>query len=135
MTLNTIGQVSAGKVIPFETAEHPRTLYVTTHAAARQKKFIAFTICGSSLADAGICDGDRIACATRFSLSDLRPETIAVVNHPAGGLVAKRVSYDQVNHTLTLRAAACGYRDETFPADEIEIVAVVVDIIRSPYAG
>ena len=87
-TVNLIdyGQVGAGKIIDFL----PRgKRSVSVPGSQRTEGLVLVSVCGDSLRDLGITDGDQLICQTKFEKSEVKNGKLVVAALPCLGLVVK----------------------------------------------
>lgn len=89
---------------------------------------IIYTVRGPSLTDFNIFDDDRLLVLKKFSLRNIRPDTVCIVFiHSTGELVAKRI--DRTANKIILKASGGGVKDAEYAPEEIEIRGVVLDVL------
>lgn len=126
------GQVAAGKVIPFPS-DSLKTIEVPLSANLRNPKhIIAYTVLGDCLATAdprtSIYDGDDIVARTVFEKSEVC-NRICILRIYGSEMLAKRIRCNK-DGTLTLSPSNPNTFPITLPAEEVEVLAVVVEFIR-----
>lgn len=122
------GQIAAGKVVEFIPRQKKRWIAIpqSTH---RFQQFITYTVCGDSLLDRGIHDGDVVICRTRFEFSEIKEETVCVLLIRNSELTVKMISFNADN-TISVRSANPNFPDLLYPADEVEVKAIVCELQR-----
>lgn len=85
-------------------------------------------VCGDSLIDEGIFDGDKLICKVIFDASEIRPGRLVVVRIPTGRSVVKRIFFDGEN--VLLRSANPAYEDMVFEKDSIQVEGIVKELSR-----
>lgn len=127
--ISDAGQIGAGRSVDF--LPNSKKVWVTRPAAARANdNLIRVVVCGDSLVNDDIRNGDYLICRTNFDFSEIRNGSYVVAKLPSGELTIKKF-YLNLNQTVTLRAANSRYQDQTFEPDEIEIQAVALELSRS----
>lgn len=120
-TINVLSQVGAGKVVPF-TSKANLKIQVPLQ---EQTNIYAVEVCGDSLMDKNIHDGDFLIFRTEFQLSEITPEKVCIVYlHTTGELIARCVRFHPEG-IVTLCAANPAYPNKSYFADEIEIRGLV----------
>lgn len=126
VSLFDYGQVGAGKIIEFI----PRGKQVVTVAASsRTEGLVTVTVCGDSLCDLGINDGDNLICQTHIEKSDVKNGKLVIAQLPCLGLVVK--FFFQFEDKIVLRSANPRYEDLIYDAELVEIKALVVQSIKN----
>lgn len=127
-TVNLIdyGQVGAGKVIEFiPRGKSP----VNLPNSQRTEGLVTVSVCGDSLRDLGINDGDQLVCQTKFEKSEVKNGKLVVAQLPCLGLVVK--FFLQLENKIILRSANPQYEDLIYDADLVEIKAIVIQSIKN----
>jgi len=120
------GDVGAGKVVEFI----PRGSKTVILPKIQKKAEIAtVTVCGDSLRDVGITNGDSLICRVNIELADVTNGKLVVAQLPCLGLVVK--FFYQYENKIVLRSANPRYEDLIFDKDLIEIKAIVVQSIKN----
>lgn len=89
---------------------------------------IIYTVRGLSLSDFNIFDDDRLLVLKRFSLRNIKDDTICIVLiHSTGELVAKRL--EKGSNKIILKASGGGIKDAEYAPEEIEIRGIVLDVL------
>lgn len=125
----TIGSVGAGKVVPM--FPHKQTLELPAHitTTGRRIKSVAYLITGDSLIGSGVRDGDNLVCIDDFSLSDVKPYKVCVVEIiSTGELLAKHVIFQK--NAVILRSSNPKYADQTYGIDDIAVRHISVGVYR-----
>lgn len=118
------GQIGAGEVVEFI----PRGKSVVYLPKEEIKKGLAkATVCGNSLIDLGINDGDELLCQTQFEKSDVRNGKLVIAELPIG-LVVK--FFYQFENKIILRSANRRYKDLIYDADLVTVKAIVLKSIK-----
>lgn len=120
------GQVGAGKVVEFIPRKKKA---VTVPATFKTQGSATVTVCGDSLRDMGINDGDTLVCRTNIEKSDVQNGKLVVAQLPCLGLVVK--FFYQYEHKIVLRSANPRYEDLIFDKDLVEIKAIVTQSIKN----
>lgn len=121
------GQVGAGSAVDF--FDHPRSSLILRPQWVRDFREIATAeVCGNSLADEGIFDGDRLVCKIVFDAAELRPGKLVVVRIPTGRSVVKRIFFDE--YRIILRSSNAAYEDMIFERDDIVVEGIVKELVR-----
>jgi SOS-response transcriptional repressor LexA len=127
-TVNLIdyGQVGAGKIIEFiPRGKRP----VTVPQSQRTEGLVTVSVCGDSLRDLGINDGDRLICQTKFEKPEVKNGKLVVAQLPCLGLVVK--FFFQFENKIILRSANPRYEDLIFDVDLVEIKAIVIQSVKT----
>lgn len=121
-----LGQIGAGTVVEF-TPREARKWIPLPKTARPFDQFAEYEVCGDSLEDLGIKDGFLLTCRKNFELSEIRPNKVCIVHViPTDEQTAKLVSINN-DGTITLNGANSEYKAKTYFADEIQILALVVE--------
>lgn len=122
------GQIAAGNVVPFTS--NPRKKYIPLPQNAKPNdRFCEFEVSGDSLQSLGILDGDLLTCKINFTIAEIKPSTVCIVRIiPTAEETAKMVEIDVATETITLIGANPKYKPRTFFFDEIEILAIAVEL-------
>ena len=126
VNLMDYGQVGAGKVIEF--IPHGKRA-VNIPESRRIEGLVTVSVCGDSLRDLGINDGDQLVCQTRFEKSEVKSGKLIVAQLPCLGLVVK--FFFQFETKIILRSANPVYEDLIYDADLVEIKAIVIQSIKN----
>jgi len=120
------GQVGAGKVVDFI----PRgKRSVSLPQSLKTDGLVSVTVCGDSLRDIGIADGDNLICQTKFEKSEVKNGKLVVAQLPCLGLVVK--FFFQFENKIVLRSANPRYEDLIYDAELVEIKAIVIQSVKS----
>jgi len=120
------GQVGAGKVVDFI----PRgKRSVSLPQSLKTDGLVSVTVCGDSLRDIGIADGDNLICQTKFEKSEVKNGKLVVAQLPCLGLVVK--FFFQFENKIVLRSANQRYEDLIYDAELVEIKAIVIQSVKS----
>jgi SOS-response transcriptional repressor LexA len=120
------GQVGAGKIIDFI----PRGKRAVNISQSRKTDgLVTVSVCGDSLRDLGIADGDSLICQTKFERSDVKNGKLVVAQLPCLGLVVK--FFFQFENKIILRSANPRYEDLIYDAELVEIKAIVVQSVKN----
>ena len=126
----SLGQIGAGKIVPFTPRDQRKWIPVPKGARAFDQ-FSEYEVCGDSLTGLNIHDGDLLTCRKNFELSEVRPNKICIVRLlTTGEQIAKLVRLN-CDGTVTLSGANPRFEPQTYFADEIEILAMVVEVRRA----
>lgn len=126
VNLNDYGQVGAGKIVEFV----PRgKRAVVVPQSQRTEGLVTVSVCGDSLRDLGVNDGDTLVCQTKFEKSEVKNGKLVVAQLPCLGLVVK--FFFQFKNKVILRSANPLYEDLIFDADLVEIKAIVAQSIKN----
>jgi SOS-response transcriptional repressor LexA len=113
--LNDYGQVGAGKIVEFvPRGKRP----VIVPSSQRTEGLVTVSVCGDSLRDLGINDGDNLICQTKFEKSEVKN----------GKLVVAQLQFE---NKIILRSANPRYEDLIYDADLVEIKALVIQSIKN----
>lgn len=122
----SLGQIGCGKVVPFTPRDKRKWIPLPKDAKAFHQ-FTEYEVCGDSLSGERIFDGDLLTCRINFELSEIKPHKICIVRVlSTNEELAKKVSISN-DGTVTLSSANPNYPPLIFFADEIEILAIVVE--------
>jgi SOS-response transcriptional repressor LexA len=127
-TVNLIdyGQVGAGKIIDFlPRGKRP----VSVPGSLRTEGLVTVSVCGDSLRDLGITDGDQLICQTKFEKSEVKNGKLVVAALPCLGLVVK--FFFRFEKKIILRSANPRYEDLIYDADLVEIKALVIQSVKN----
>lgn len=126
ISLFDYGQVGAGKVIDFIPCGKRS---VTLPASQRTEGLVTVTVCGDSLCDLGINDGDHLICQTNIEKHEIKNGKLVVAQLPCLGLVVK--FFFCFEDKIVLRSANPRYEDLIFDADLVTVKAIVVQSIKN----
>lgn len=131
--LLNFGQVGAGKVVPFTPREERIPVALPFHLPDNDT-IGTVTVCGPSLSDLGIFDGDVLIVKRTFGKKAITEKTICVIYIiSTGELVAKRVR--QSERGITLLSSGGGAKNRFFEHDAIEVRGVVIGFQRMFVGG
>ncbi len=123
-----LGQIAAGSTV--EIFGYARKSLITRPRWAQKAEQVATAeVCGDSLADEDIRDGDRLVCKIIFDKSEVVAGKLVVAKLPSGGSVVKRIYFNK--DKIILRSSNQKYKDLIFHKDDVEIEAIVKELIRS----
>ncbi len=126
INLNDYGQVGAGKIIEFI----PRGKRgVTVPQSQKTDGLVTVSVCGDSLRDLGINDGDTLVCQTKIERSEVKNGKLVVAQLPCLGLVVK--FFFQFENKIILRSANPRYEDLIFDSELVEIKALVIQSVKT----
>ena len=126
VNLMDYGQVGAGKIIEFA----PRGKHsVTLPHSLRTEGLVTVSVCGDSLRDLGINDGDQLICQTKIERSEVKNGKLVIAQLPCLGLVVK--FFFQFENKIILRSANPRYEDLIFDVDLVEIKAIVIQSVKT----
>ena len=126
VSLQDYGQVGAGKIIEFI----PRgKRMVVVPASRRTEGLVTVTVCGDSLSDLGINDGDQLICQTNIEKYEVKNGKLVIAQLPCLGLVVK--FFFRFEDKIVLRSANPRYEDLIFDADLVEIKALVIQSVKN----
>lgn len=124
--LTDYGQVGAGKIIEFiPRGKRP----VNLPRSRKTDGLVTVSVCGDSLRDIGITDGDQLICQTKFEKTEVKNGKLVVAQLPCLGLVVK--FFYQLANKIILRSANPRYEDLIYDADLVEIKAIVVQSVKN----
>jgi len=124
--LYDFGQVGAGKIIEFIPRGKRR---VIVPRSQKTDGLVTVSVCGDSLRDLGITDGDRLICQTKFEKTEVKNGRLVVAQLPCLGLVVK--FFFQFENKIILRSANPRYEDLIYDADLVEIKAIVLQSVKN----
>ncbi len=121
------GAVGAGTAVEF--FEHPRSSLILRPQWVRDFKEVGTAeVCGDSLRDEGIFDGDMLICKVVFEAAEIKPNTLVVAQIPTGRSVVKRIHFK--GEKIILRSANEKYKDMIFEKEAVVIEALVKELKR-----
>jgi repressor LexA len=126
VSLQDYGQVGAGKIIEF--IPRGKRLMVVP-ASQRTEGLVTVTVCGDSLSDLGINDGDQLICQTNIEKYEVKNGKLVIAQLPCLGLVVK--FFFRFEDKIVLRSANPRYEDLIFDADLVEIKALVLQSVKN----
>ncbi len=126
VNLTDYGQVGAGKIVEFVPRGKQRVIVPTSQ---RTEGLVTVSVCGDSLRDLGINDGDNLICQTKFEKSEVKNGKLVVAQLPCLGLVVK--FFFQFETKIILRSANPRYEDLIYDADLVEIKAIVIQSVKN----
>ena len=80
---------------------------------------VTVTVCGDSLSDLGINDGDQLICQTNIENHEVKNGKLVIAQLPCLGLVVK--FFFRYEDKIVLRSANPRYEDLIFDVDLVEI--------------
>jgi SOS-response transcriptional repressor LexA len=86
VSLVDYGQVGAGRIIEFIPRGKRR---VNIPQSQKTDGLVTVSVCGDSLRDLGIMDGDNLICQTKFEKSEVKNGKLVVAQLPCLGLIVK----------------------------------------------
>jgi SOS-response transcriptional repressor LexA len=128
MRVDDYGPVGAGTVVDF--LPNGKSWVTRPRRAKDKDDIVRVTVCGDSLVDDGVLDGDRAICRLNFELGDVTNGRLVIVKLPDGGLTIKKI-YLTEQGLVCLKAGNSNYEDQYFELDEIEVKALVIETVRS----
>jgi SOS-response transcriptional repressor LexA len=126
VNLYDYGQVGAGKIIEF-IPQGKRS--VTVPASQRTEGLVTVTVCGDSLCDLGINDGDSLICQTNIEKYEIKNGKLVIAQLPCLGLVVK--FFFRFDDKIVLRSANPRYQDLIFDVDLVTVKAIVIQSIKN----
>ena len=126
VSLTDYGQVGAGKIIEF--IPQGKRL-VALPASQRVEGLVTVTVCGDSLCDLGINDGDRLICQTNIEKYEVKNGRLVIAQLPCLGLVVK--FFFRFENKIVLRSANPRYEDLIFDEDLVTIKALVIQSVKN----
>jgi len=126
VNLPDYGQVGAGKIVEFVPRGKQR---INVPNSQRTEGLVTVSVCGDSLRDLGINDGDNLVCQTKFEKSEVKNGKLVVAQLPCLGLVVK--FFFQFENKIILRSANPRYEDLIYDADLVEIKALVIQSVKN----
>jgi SOS-response transcriptional repressor LexA len=126
VSLIDYGQVGAGKIIEF-IPQGKRTIALP--AGRRTEGLVTVTVCGDSLSDLGISDGDRLVCQTNIEKYEVKNGKLVIAQLPCLGLVVK--FFFRFEDKIILRSANPRYEDLIFDIDSVTVKALVVQSVKN----
>jgi len=123
-----LAQVGAGRVVDFKP--RPKLLTVPTPVGVRQRERLAvFEVSGTSLDGLGLRDGDLLTCKLDFERFEAAGKLCVVRIVPTNEKIAKIVRPNG-DGTITLAPANPEFSDRVLPGDEVEILAIALEVRR-----
>ncbi|HEY0429359.1 MAG TPA: S24 family peptidase [Pyrinomonadaceae bacterium] len=126
VSLTDYGQVGAGKIIDF-IPQGKRS--VALPASRKIEGLVTVTVCGDSLSDLGINDGDNLICQTNIEKHEIKNGKLVIAQLPCLGLVVK--FFFRFEDKIVLRSANPRYEDLIFDADLVTVKAIVIQSIKN----
>jgi repressor LexA len=126
VSLVDYGQVGAGRIIEFIPRGKRR---VNIPQSQKTDGLVTVSVCGDSLRDLGIMDGDNLICQTKFEKSEVKNGKLVVAQLPCLGLIVK--FFFQFENKIILRSANPHYEDLIYDADLVEIKGLVIQSVRN----
>lgn len=122
-----IGQIGAGSTV--DIFGYPRKSYIARPQWAQKPEQVATAeVCGDSLLDEDIRNGDKLVCKIIFDKSEVAAGKLVVAKLPTGLSVIKRIYFDK--NKIILRSSNSKYKDLVYDKNDIEIEAIVKELIR-----
>ncbi len=132
ITVPDMGQMGAGATVEFLPSVRKRKITRPKNARPGDD-LISARVCGDSLRDDGIMDGDRVTCRLNFEMSEVKNGKLVIAKLPCGGLVLKHFYLldDGQNVKVLLMSANPAYPDLEYEIDDVEVKAIVMESVRS----
>ncbi len=122
-----LGQIGAGSTV--EIFGYQRKSHIARPRWAQNPEQVATAeVCGDSLLDEDIRNGDKLVCKIIFDKSEVIEGKLIVAKLPTGRSVVKRIYFKK--DKIILRSSNKNYKDLVFHRDDIEIEAIVKELIR-----
>jgi repressor LexA len=123
--VSVLGMIQAGMVV-----EHPADLveWVEISGVSCGMGLYALRVCGDSMIEAHICDGDLVLLRAKPDLWSMRQDAIAAVWVEGEGATLKKVSYD--GRSVLLKPANSNYPLRQVKPEQIELQGVVISSHR-----
>jgi repressor LexA len=120
-----LGRIQAGFVV-----EHPADLveWVEISGASCGAEVYALRVCGDSMIDAHICDGDLVLLRAKPDLWSMRQDAIVAVWVEGEGATLKNIEYD--GRSVWLKPANSNYPLRRMKPEQIELQGVVISSHR-----
>jgi repressor LexA len=120
-----LGMIQAGAVV-----EHPADLveWVEISEVLGEAELYALRVCGDSMIEAHICDGDLVLLRAKPDLWSMRQDAIVAVWVEGEGATLKKVSYD--GRSVLLKPANSNYPLRQVKPEQIELQGVAISIHR-----
>jgi hypothetical protein len=128
MTITNIGEIGAGRVVPFARPSKTQEIMPVPSSIVHLKP-MKFVVRGDSFIDEGYRNGAIMICRERFERSEVTPGKLCIVRVAGIDDMMKRV-FIETNGMVRLRAGNASYEDKFYAAEFVEIVALVVCEIR-----
>lgn len=124
-----LGQIGCGKVVSFTPRGQKK--WISLPAGARSfDKLEEFEVCGDSLEDLYIFDGDTLICRTNFEYCEIKPNRVCIIRFiKTNDLSAKMVQIN-VDGTVTILSGNIKYAPYVCFTDEIEVLALAIETKR-----
>jgi repressor LexA len=117
------GEVAAGN--PIEAIENGDSIGLPQDLVRGESTFV-LRVSGDSMADESICDGDYIICERRATARD--GETVVALVKPENNVTVK--IFFREGNSVRLQPSNDSMLPMVFPAEDIEIQAVVIGLLR-----
>jgi repressor LexA len=120
-----LGMIQAGLVV-----EHPADLveWAEISGVSCGVGLYGLRVCGDSMIDAYICDGDLVLLRAKPDLWSMRQDAIAAVWVEGEGATLKMVSYD--GQSVWLKPANSNYPSRQMKPEQIELQGMVISSHR-----
>jgi repressor LexA len=121
------GTVEAGFLV-----EHPTDEYslVNLPGPSHGPNDYALRVCGDSMIDAQICDGDLVVIRPLHDLWALKPGQIAVIWIEGEGATLKHIYYQEGDQAITLKPANRRYPSRTLERSRVGVQGVLLKVHR-----
>jgi SOS-response transcriptional repressor LexA len=124
VVVNHYGQTGAGKVVEFIPRGKTQIYWNNSTDEIQIKGIATLDVCGDSLIDVGINNGDELIVQTKFDKNEVKNGKLVVALLPCTGLVVK--FFYRFDHKIVLRSANPKYEDLIYDEDLIQIKAIVL---------
>lgn len=123
-----LGQIGAGSTVDIFSFSR-KSIIPRPRWAQKTEDVATAEVCGDSLLEEDIRDGDKLICKMIFDKSEVTAGKLVVARLPTGRSVVKRIHFD--NDKIILRSSNSKYKDMIFDKNDIEIEAIVKELIRN----
>lgn len=120
--LAVVAQGAAGKGVEYLPIVKFRDVRLPSWARAHDK-FVMIEVCGSSLKDARICNGDYVLV---YLTKDTREGDLVAINTPEGLLI--KYAHLETDGRVRLESANKKYPPKWFDSNEIDITGKVIRV-------
>lgn len=121
-----LGEIAAG--LPIEPLEDPEPVFVSTDLVKSPHGYYALKVCGNSMIEDNIENGDTVIIKSQSYLSSPKDTIVAIVN---GGATLKRFGGIDENGQVTLLPRNSGMKPIIVDSNEFEVRGVLVGLVRS----
>lgn len=123
-----LGQIGAGSAVDIFSFSR-KSLIARPIWAHKPEEVATAEVCGDSLLDEDIRDGDKLICKMIFDKWEVVSGKLVVAKLPTGRSVVKRIYFEK--NKIILRSSNSKYKDLVYDKNDIEIEAIVKGLIRN----